>query len=73
MDNEKNCGGCKGFDFCFWAKLLVAIPALSIIGIAAASQFSEPAVQIVVGGVAAFIAMFVAIKIDRMFPNKIRK
>lgn len=67
MPEEKSCDACpSGFNFCFWAKLLVAIPAIPIIGIAAASFFTSPPVQIAVGGTAAFVAMYIAAKIDKM-------
>lgn len=65
----------QGFNYCFWGKLLVAVPAIGIIAIWAASFFENAPVQIAAGGVAAFIAMFVAAKIDQMpmFSGKICK
>lgn len=65
----------EGFNYCFWAKLIIAVPAIGIIAIWAASFFENAPVQIAAGGVAAFIAMFVAAKIDQMpmFSSKIIK
>jgi hypothetical protein len=66
---EKSCGSCsdhKGFNYCFWAKFIVAIPALPLIGFAAGSMFSTPLAQDVASGIAVFLAVYIAIKIDRM-------
>ena len=56
----------KGFNYCFWAKLIVAIPALPLIAIAAASPFGDIVSQIIAAAVAIAATIWLAIQIDRM-------
>jgi hypothetical protein len=66
---EKPCSmsGCLGkIDFCFWAKLLVAIPALPLIALIAASFFEDGQVQSIAGILAVIGAVLLARKIDRI-------
>lgn len=62
----------KEFNFCFWAKLLVAIPAIPLVAIIAASLFSNAVMQVVAAVVAVGALVLVAIKIDQM-PCLLRK
>ena len=55
---EKPSGG---FDFCFWAKLLVAIPVLPLVATLAAMRFTTPMSQAL-----AAVAAVIALKIDKM-------
>ncbi len=61
----KSCA-CSGFNYCKWAKTLVAIPALPIIALIAASFFTQPLVQIFVGILAAMAAIKGAIWLDNI-------
>ncbi|MBV8939890.1 MAG: hypothetical protein JO089_08665 [Alphaproteobacteria bacterium] len=56
----------KGFNYCFWGKLLVAIPALPIIAVLGASFFNGPLLQFIGGGAAVGFAVWAALKIDRL-------
>ena len=56
----------KGLNYCFWAKLIVAIPALPLIAIAAASPFGDIVSQIIAAAVAIAATIWLAIQIDRM-------
>src|SRR5947207_1718679 len=41
---------CLGkFDYCFWAKLMIAIPLLPFIALLAAMQFTDPKAQAIAG------------------------
>lgn len=53
------------FNYCFWAKLIVAIPAIPLVAIAAASLFSDPLIKVLMGGAAALAAVSIAIWIDK--------
>lgn len=70
MENEQktkpSCGTCRGFNFCFWAKLLVAIPALPMIAYIAASFFTEPYWQMLAGAAAIGAAISLAVVVDRL-------
>ncbi|MFO0389290.1 MAG: hypothetical protein ACK502_06180 [Alphaproteobacteria bacterium] len=63
QDNQKKCGASEGFDYCFWAKVCVAIPVFPMVAIAAASQFDTPMSQ----SVAAVLAVFTTIALSRWF------
>ena len=71
---EKTCGK-SGFNFCFWAKLLVAIPALPLLGVNAASFFDNPDFQAVAAVVAIGLAVTAAVWLDRLpvLQKKFRK
>lgn len=64
-DTQRPCG-VSSFNFCFWAKLIVAIPAIPLIALTAASFFTDPAIQILAGGIAVFCSLWLAIFIDRL-------
>jgi len=60
-------GSCiSRLNYCFWAKLLVAIPALPLVALLAARQFSNPLLQIVAAAVAIFVVIYAARKIDKL-------
>ena len=61
QNNQESCSVKTGFDYCFWAKVLVAIPVLPTIAIAAASQFESEMSQ----GVAAVVAVIAVIALSR--------
>lgn len=63
QDNQKKCGMAEGFDYCFWAKVCVAIPVLPIFAIAAASRFDTPMAQ----GIAAVLAVVATLALSRWF------
>lgn len=65
-DVKQGCGGGCGFSFCFWAKLIVAIPALPILGYAVAMQFEDENVRWLAFGLTMLAAVWAAIKIDKM-------
>ncbi len=71
---KTSCGNCKGFNYCFWAKLLVAIPAIPLVAFIAASLFIHPLLQILAAAVAVFGVVWAAVVIDRMpaFSRKFR-
>ena len=56
----------KGFNYCFWAKLIVAIPALPLLAVVVGSLFTNPAMQYGAGIGSAVFAVWLAIKVDRM-------
>ena len=56
----------KEFDYCFWSKLLVAVPAIPLIALMAASFFSNMLVQSMAAGLAVGSVIYLAIKIDRI-------
>ncbi len=56
----------SSFNFCFWAKLLVAIPALPLIGLIAASFFTQPLWQLGAAALAVGAAVGAAVAIDRI-------
>ncbi len=73
MSHTDTKSACKsGFNYCFWAKLIVAIPALPLAAIIAASFFTSPAMQFAAGAGAVALLVYAAIKIDQM-PCLLRK
>lgn len=73
---DANCTSCaSGFNYCFWAKLLVAIPAIPMVVILAAAPFTQLFAQLIAGGLAAFVLVAGAVIIDRMplFSGKVVK
>ncbi len=54
------------FNYCKWAKTLVAIPALPIIGYTAASFFHTAPLQILAAGIAITLAVYGAIWLDKV-------
>jgi hypothetical protein len=62
----------KDFNYCFWAKLIVAIPAIPLIALMAAAPFSDMTMQVIAAGAAIAASIWLAIKIDRM-PCLLRK
>ncbi len=72
---DKAKTGCKNFNYCFWAKLLVAIPAIPLLAVLAAAQFSHPLMQVLAAGAAAGLGVYFAVQIDRMpcFAGKVVK
>jgi hypothetical protein len=61
----KSCGS-TGFNYCKWAKTLVAIPALPIIAFIAASFFQNPVLQLIAAFGAIAAAIYGAIWLDRV-------
>jgi hypothetical protein len=63
------------FSYCFWAKLIVAIPALPLAAFLAASQFDSPVAQTIAASVTVGALVYAAVKIDRMpvFSGKVVK
>lgn len=71
MDDSQNtpakpCCARAGFNYCFWAKFLVGVPALGIAGYTAAGLFSNPVLQPVAFVVTVMFLVWAAIKVDRM-------
>lgn len=58
--------GRREFNYCLWAKGLVAIPALPLVAILAAWQFTAAAAQIAAAAVAVAAVICAAIWIDRL-------
>jgi hypothetical protein len=61
-----NCSTSCGFNFCFWAKFIVGIPALAIGGYVAAMQFDNPLMQSTAWVAAVMFMVWAAIKIDKL-------
>jgi hypothetical protein len=53
-------------NYCFWAKLLIAIPVLPLIAVMAARLFSNPVMQVVAAVVAVSAVLYLARKIDKL-------
>lgn len=51
----------SGFDYCFWAKLMVAIPTLPLAALVAASYFEDEMSR----GVAAVLAVVAIVALSR--------
>ena len=62
----------KDFNYCFWAKLIVAIPAIPLIALIAATPFQDPVVQAISAVVSIVASLWLAFKIDRV-PCLLRK
>jgi hypothetical protein len=69
-DNNQTGAGCStscsGFNYCFWAKIIVAIPAIPLIGVTIASHFSEPAWQFTMASYSGAVVVILAQYIDRL-------
>lgn len=61
---EKTC--FASFNFCFWAKLIVAIPALPAIGYMASLPFTDVSMKIAAALAMITLATYAAIKVDRI-------
>lgn len=64
MENTKTGCGQSEFNYCKWAKLLVAIPALPLIGVMGASLFDHPFAQIIGAAGCVTITVLAALWID---------
>lgn len=62
----KSCNQEKGFDFCFWAKLIVAIPLIPIIALSVASMFETETAQSIAAVIAVIAVVILARWIDRI-------
>ena len=62
----KACGACGGFNYCFWAKFIVGIPALAIAGNAASTYFENPVMQMVAWVGTIMVLVWAAQKVDSM-------
>jgi hypothetical protein len=67
----KTCG-TGGFNYCRWAKTLVAIPALPLIAVLGASFFDSTGFRFLAGGTAVALAVLGAVWLDRI-PFLMRK
>lgn len=56
----------KEFNYCFWAKLLVAIPALPLVAFIAASPFESEWMQMAAGAAAMIVVVLAAIRLDAL-------
>ena len=68
MDNEFSAdklGKCRRFDFCFWGKLLVAIPVFPIVIFGAASLFHDLLLQSVAAAAAAYGLVWAGVRLNR--------
>lgn len=65
----------KNFNYCFWAKLIVAIPALPLLGVLAASLVNHPYAKIAAAISAMALALALALWLDKKncLKQKIRK
>ena len=63
---EHCCSKSQGFNYCFWAKLLVAIPALPLLAVVVGLQFTNPSIQLAAAIGSVVFAVWLAIKVDRM-------
>ena len=62
----------SGFNYCKWAKTLVAIPAFPLIALIAASFFTTTPCQVIAGVSAMVLAYSLALWLDRL-PVLMRK
>lgn len=56
----------KEFNYCFWSKLLVGIPAVPLAGVIAASPFTQPLTKLIAAAAGCGAAVYLAIWIDRL-------
>jgi len=66
---EQAKAGCPmsgNFNFCFWAKFIVGIPALFIGGYVAAVQFTDPLMQSAAWIGMVMFMVWAAVKIDNL-------
>lgn len=68
---------CSGFNYCFWSKFIVGIPALAICAYAVAMRFQEPLMQSIAWITTVLVLVWVAMKVEKMpalqkkvFPRK---
>ncbi len=61
----KSCS-MGGFNYCFWSKFIVGVPALGIAGYTAAMQFSNPVMQPVAWVATVMFLVWAAIKVDNL-------
>ncbi len=64
--HDKSCGHSKEFDYCFWAKLLVAVPLLPFVATVAASYFESSVLQVFAAAAAVVAVVWVSRWIDRI-------
>ena len=67
--NNAGCsasGACKGFNYCFWAKMIVAIPAIPLIGVTVASFYEDPSWQFTMASYSGAVVVIIAQYLDRM-------
>ena len=64
QQEQKNCA--SGFNYCFWAKLLVGLPTLFIIVIAVGGAFTHPLLQMLGGALAGIATVYLAMRIERI-------
>jgi hypothetical protein len=65
-DHKTSCNMLNGFNFCFWAKFVVAIPALAIAGYAAAAQFEQPLFQLAAWVGTVMLLVWLARKVEAL-------
>ena len=65
-EDEKKCGALSGFNFCLWAKILVAIPTLPLIAIIASTYFENSAAKVIAALAAVSLVVYLSIKIDQI-------
>ncbi len=66
MTNDTGSCPVGNFNYCFWAKFIVGIPALAIGGYVAALQFDNPLMQSVAWVATVLAMVWIAMKIDKM-------
>lgn len=55
-----------GFNYCFWAKLLVAIPAIPLLGVIVSTFFTDPDWKLTAVAYSGALAVILANRIDRI-------
>jgi len=65
-DNTQSAPAKTCFNFCFWAKLIVAIPALPAVAFIASLPFEDSTAKMIAATVALVVVLYLAIKIDRI-------
>lgn len=66
MTEDAPKDACNGFNFCFWAKFIIGIPALAICGYVAALQFENSIMQSAAWIFTVMVLVWGALKVDKM-------
>ena len=57
---------CGGFNYCFWAKVIIAIPAIPLIGAVVASFYTDPSWQFTMASYSGAVVVILSQYIDRL-------
>ncbi len=63
--DDSPASACKGFNYCFWAKMLVAIPLLPVIALLPSFFFASILLNVILGTAAVFAVLMFADWLDK--------